>query len=109
MAETQPDSRSSGGAIPAWFDDPEAHEQGWVVTFDHPIWGELHNPADSSSCPKHRAIAVGLPACSRPRCLVTSPEAEQGPRHSCTNDAADEVRDDIGRLERSAGGSRFLK
>ena len=42
--ESPSDERSSGGSVPPWFEDPEAIANGWVVTFDHPVWGRLVQP-----------------------------------------------------------------
>jgi crotonobetainyl-CoA:carnitine CoA-transferase CaiB-like acyl-CoA transferase len=27
-----------------WYDDPDAIENGWVVAYDHPVWGRLEQP-----------------------------------------------------------------
>jgi crotonobetainyl-CoA:carnitine CoA-transferase CaiB-like acyl-CoA transferase len=27
-----------------WYDDPDALENGWVVAYDHPVWGRLEQP-----------------------------------------------------------------
>jgi crotonobetainyl-CoA:carnitine CoA-transferase CaiB-like acyl-CoA transferase len=43
-AESPPDAATSGGAAPAWFDDPAARAAGWVTDYEHPIWGRLEQP-----------------------------------------------------------------
>ena len=27
-----------------WYDDPDAVDNGWVVAYDHPVWGRLEQP-----------------------------------------------------------------
>jgi crotonobetainyl-CoA:carnitine CoA-transferase CaiB-like acyl-CoA transferase len=27
-----------------WYDDPDAIANGWVVAYDHPVWGRLEQP-----------------------------------------------------------------
>lgn len=55
------DAASSGGSTPAWFADPDALANRWLVSNPHPVWGRLDQPGGLVDLSGSPAAAPGPP------------------------------------------------